>query len=604
MPGIVGLITKMPRALAESQLLRMVEAIRHEDFYETGTWVDESLGVYVGWAARKNSFCHGMPLRNKQGDVVLIFSGEDFPEPGTARRLKERGHALNGSPASYLVQLYKEDPSFPRPLNGMFHGVLVARKHGTAALFNDRYGMHRLSYYESEEGFWFGSESKAILATRPELRSPDPKGLGEFISCGCVLEDRTIFRDIRLLPGGSMWVFRAGQKPEKKTYFDPKEWEEQERLDPHSYKRELQGVFSRNLGRYFNGGEPVAMTLTGGLDTRMIMAWHKAAPETLPCYTFGGMFRDCQDVRVARRVAKVCKQNHQVITVGKEFLSQFARYAERCAYLTEGFMDLYHSPDIYISERARQIAPVKVVGTYGSEIIRHAAMFKPMAPTEGLYQQEFQPYLREAAETYRGVRRAHPVTFAAFRQSPWYHWGVLTLEQSQLTVRSPYLDNDFVRTVYRAPVDDRDDIRLRLIGEGSADLGAIPSDRGVGGNSAGPLSAALRLFLEFTFKAEYAYDYGMPQWVSRIDHAFSALHLERLFLGRHKLFHFRVWYRDALAGFVRETLLDPRALARPYIHRKGLETVVKGHLEGGRNYTMELHKALTMELLHRTFFDA
>jgi asparagine synthase (glutamine-hydrolysing) len=114
----------------------------------------------------------------------------------------------------------------------------------------------------------------------------------------------------------------------------------------------------------------------------------------------------------------------------------------------------------------------------------------------------------------------------------------------------------------------------------------------------------MRLFWEFTFKAEYAYDYGMPQWVSRIDHAFSALHLERLFLGRHKLFHFRVWYRDALAGFVRETLLDPTALARPYIDRKGLETVVKGHLEGGRNYTMELHKALTMELLHRAFFDA
>ena len=277
-----------------------------------------------------------------------------------------------------------------------------------------------------------------------------------------------------------MWVFRGSPKPDKKAYFDTGEWEGQEPLDQQSYQRELQGVFARNLGRYFNGSEPVAMTLTGGLDTRMIMAWLKAAPKSLPCYTFGGMFRDCQDVRVARRVAKVCKQPHEVITVGKEFLSQFARYAERCAYLTEGFMDLYHSPDIYISERARQIAPVKVVGTYGSEIIRHAVMFKPVAPTTGLYQQGFQPYLQQAAETYRGVLRAHPVTFAAFRQSPWYHWGVLTLEQSQLTVRSPYLDNDFVRTVYRAPAEDPDDIRLRLIGCGERRAGSdsIRSRRG------------------------------------------------------------------------------------------------------------------------------
>jgi asparagine synthase (glutamine-hydrolysing) len=45
-------------------------------------------------------------------------------------------------------------------------------------------------------------------------------------------------------------------------------------------------------------------------------------------------------------------------------------------------------------------------------------------------------------------------------------------------------------------------------------------------------------------------------------------HLDRLFLGRHKLLHFRVWYRDALAGYVREMLLDPRSLSRPYIERK------------------------------------
>ena len=83
MPGIVGLITRMPREQAEPVLLRMVETLRHENFYVTGTWVDEALGVYVGWVARKNSACESMPLRDERGDVVLVFSGEEFPEPGT-----------------------------------------------------------------------------------------------------------------------------------------------------------------------------------------------------------------------------------------------------------------------------------------------------------------------------------------------------------------------------------------------------------------------------------------------------------------------------------------------------------------------------------------
>jgi asparagine synthase (glutamine-hydrolysing) len=96
---------------------------------------------------------------------------------------------------------------------------------------------------------------------------------------------------------------------------------------------------------------------------------------------------------------------------------------------------------------------------------------------------------------------------------------------------------------------------------------------------------------------------GMPQGLARVDHALSAFHIERLFLGRHKIFHFRIWYRDALAGYVRDMLLDPRSLGRPYIERKRLQEVVRGHLKGDRNYTYEIHKVLTLELIHRLFLD-
>src|SRR5436309_4598016 len=140
MPGIVGLITKMPRERAVQELHRMAETLRHESFYVTGTWMDETLGVYVGWVARKNSFSDGMPLCNERNDVVLIFSGEEFPEPRTAQRLKELGHTLDPAGSSYLVHCYEEDSSFPSSLNGRFQGVLADRNHGTAMLFNDRYG--------------------------------------------------------------------------------------------------------------------------------------------------------------------------------------------------------------------------------------------------------------------------------------------------------------------------------------------------------------------------------------------------------------------------------------------------------------------------------
>ena len=606
MPGIVGCITRQPRQRAQQQLQQMVAALRHETFYTGGTWAEESEGIYVGWAAHEGSFSHRMPLRNERGDVLLVFSGEEFPPPDTAQRLKERGHEFETDDASYLVHLYEEDPAFPAALNGRFHGLLADQNRKTAVLFNDRYGMHRVYYHESDEAFYFAAEAKAILAICPELRSVEPRSLGEFVACGSVLENRTLFAGVHVLPPASAWVFRNGTIERKASYFHPKEWEDQEQLEPETSYQELRQSFAQNLPRYFHRRQKIAMSMTGGLDTRMVVAWDRPKPSSLPFYTYGGMYRDCQDVIVARELARICEQPYEVIPAGKEFLARFPHYAERAVYLTDGCVEVSRAPDLYLSERARETAPVRMTGLFGGEILRRVHAFKPEAPLPGLFAPEFLGHVRQAGETYAEVLRGHPVSFAVFKQAPWHHYGALALEQTQLPVRSPFLDNDFVRTVFRAPESTLagNQVSRRLIADGNKALLRVPTDRGLGGNRGRLLEGASRACLEFLFKAEYGYDMGMPQWVARLDHFLSFLRLERLFLGRHKISHFRVWYRDTLASYVREMLLDPRSLARPYVERNGVEAVVRGHLQGIRNHTVELHKLLTLEIVHRLFLDS
>ena len=195
---------------------------------------------------------------------------------------------------------------------------------------------------------------------------------------------------------------------------------------------------------------------------------------------------------------------------------------------------------------------------------------------------------------------------AVFRQAPWHHYGLLSLEQTQLTLRSPFLDNELVKLVFQAPDSACQDneVSLRLIEDGNPALKKIRTDRGLAGNHNSLVSAWNQAFFEFTYKAEYAYDYGMPQWVAKVDHLLSPLHLERLFLGRQKFYHFRVWYRDALAKYIQEILLDPRTLSRPYLVGENLETMVKSHVKGNRNYTSAIHTVLTLELMHRLFLDS
>jgi asparagine synthase (glutamine-hydrolysing) len=606
MPGIVGLISRQPRQWAEAQLLRMVESMRHEPFYKTGTWIDEALGVYVGWIEREHSFADGMPLRNESGDTVLIFSGEEFPDPGTSRSLKEKGHVLDIADCSYLVHLAEEDSAFPAGLNGQFHGLLANRARGTATLFNDRYGMHRFYYHEAKDAFYFAAEAKAILEIRPELRSPDWRGLGELVACGCVLKDRTVFKNIYVLPCASAWIFRRGAIESKGCYFSPQEWENQSPMEPEPYYEEVRQIFERTLPRYFNASERIGLSLTGGLDTRMILAWHKPAPGSLPCYTFGGSYRDCRDVRIARQVAKACEQRHEVIPVGTEFLSRFPHYAERSVYLTDGCTAVNHATDLYINALARQIAPIRMTGNYGDQVLRHLCVFRSREPAAGLFRQEFLTQTAAAGETYARIAQGHALTVAAFRQAPWHYHGLLALESSQLSMRTPYVDNELVRTLFRAPASTltNNDLRVRLIGDGSPALSRIRTDLGFAGNGNGLTAELSRRFHRLTMSTEYAYDYGMPQWAAQIDHRLSPLRLDRIFLGRHKFTHFRVWYRDALSKYVREMLLDSRTLSRPYLQRNTVEQIVNGHLGGSRNYTTSIHQILTLEHLHRLFFDS
>jgi asparagine synthase (glutamine-hydrolysing) len=577
----------------------MVATMRHESFYRTGTWIDESLGVYVGWSAIVDSFADGMPLHDRKRELTLIFSGEEYG-------CRSMSVESDESHSAFLLRIAANKSDFVAGLDGIFHGLLADAITGSVTLFNDRYGMHRLCYHESSEGLYFAGEAKAILAARPDLRVPSMQGLGEFLACSCVLENRTIFRDIHVMPAASRWVFHHGALKQKEFYFDPKQWEEQPADDAESWYQGLRESLLKTLPGYFESPQRSAVALTGGMDTRVILAQFGPAAGSVPTYTFGSLFRECRDVKIARKVADVCHQPHQVITVGNEFLRNFPYYAERTVYVTEGGVDVYRAADLYVSEKARQIAPAKIVGTYGSEIVRQAVMFKPMMPADRLFQGEMVAHVRRAYSTYAGIRRVHPVTFAAFRQSPWYHHGVLALEQTQLTVRSPFLANDFVAAVYRAPANlpASEDVRLRLIADGSQDLRRIPSDRGVGG-TLGPLASALaRAWFEFTFKAEYACDYGMPQWAERINSWISPLRLDRIFLGRHKFLHYRVWYREALADYVQEILLDHRTLSRPFLQGTKVEAMVKGHVRGERNSTTAIHKLLTMELLFRQFFDA
>src|SRR5204862_7794185 len=219
--------------------------------------------------------------------------------------------------------------------------------------------------------------------------------------------------------------------------------------------------------------------------------------------------------------------------------------------------------------------------------------FKPGPPQQGVFDPGLECSFGDAAATYAGELQGHRLSFTSFKQAPWYMASKFTVERSQLTYRTPYFDNDLVALAYQTPRELlSNEPALRLIADGNPALGRIGTDRGVALRTIPGLTQILHGYQEFTFKAEYAYDYRMPQWLARLDHTFAPLHLERLFIGRHKFHHFRVWYRDELSQCLREMLLDSNARNRPYLRAHSLEEMLKAYTNGCRNYAFEIHKDL------------
>jgi asparagine synthase (glutamine-hydrolysing) len=216
----------------------------HDEFAHSGHLVMAERALAAGWVAHSGSFADVCPVWNEDRSVCLVLSGEEYSSVEKRDELRAQGHQVSGDDASLLVHLYEErGPSFLRELNGRFSGLLIDLRQEFAILFNDRFGLGRIYVSERPSGLYFASEAKALLALFADLRQFDERGLAELYSVGCVLQNRTLFRNVELLPPGSAWTFHRDGRVEKQRYFDPADWEQQEPLAEEAVPRAIECGF-------------------------------------------------------------------------------------------------------------------------------------------------------------------------------------------------------------------------------------------------------------------------------------------------------------------------------------------------------------------------
>jgi asparagine synthase (glutamine-hydrolysing) len=228
--------------------------------------------------------------------------------------------------------------------------------------------------------------------------------------------------------------------------------------------------------------------------------------------------------------------------------------------------------------------------------------FKSIGLSRELFTQAINQMIDSCASELNGVD-GHPISFAAFKEIPWNLFGSLAAGRSQVTFRTPYLDNEIVALAFQAPesLQKSSLVALHLVKENNPVLAGIPTDRGRGGEIRGLPYVLRRLFCDVTFKLDYIYSERLPNWLAPFDPLIG--HLDTVgILGLHKFLRYRSWLRIELATYLNDALATVRARQMPYWNSDFLERMAKEHVNGRRNYVREINAVLTLGGVERLLF--
>jgi asparagine synthase (glutamine-hydrolysing) len=240
----------------------------------------------------------------------------------------------------------------------------------TLFIVNDRLGLYPLYYSFHNGALLFASGVRSLLVDPALPRNVDHTAVAQFLTFDHLLDDRTLLAQVRLLPQASLLEFADGNlKIERYWEIDyPHDYplcSEQEYMDEFSF------LIRQAVSRQAPGDIPAGILLSGGLDSRMLLAYLiEKGSQPLHSFTWG--IPGCDDARFARELAKKAGSPHHFFELKPDWLLDKAEQAVR---VTDGMGNLVNLHAFATLDAEADLAKVIYKGFLGDAMfgfgIRH-----------------------------------------------------------------------------------------------------------------------------------------------------------------------------------------------------------------------------------------
>jgi asparagine synthase (glutamine-hydrolysing) len=553
MPGLVGYTDKRHRH-GEKMIPGMQKLMKYFDWYiDDRIFSDERICASRTHLGIINQ---GSQPFNANNRFYSWLEGEFYNQD----ELKATYDVSAGNDNELLLNIYIRTRSFEflRNVDGYYAAVIYDKVSGIVYLITDRYGFKPLYWSLINGSLIWTSELKGFLAHADFKIKIDVMAVEQFFDVGYLLENRTWFDGVELMPPAAVLEFNISESAVKVSHYwswsDVKQFKgiakESEIVE------ELGRLFKQSVIKRVNKDERIGITLSGGLDSRAILAAVPDDYRSMQSFTFGQ--NGCHDLLIAKRAALIKKTIHH-----EYFLHHNNWLLPRVdkIWIMDGLINLLHLHGCEFYGEMKKYIDINLSGFLGDAILG------------GSYLSA-----KETLE-YRVRNRGRRFINQA-----------LELAGAYIMQRKPFFDNELFELILSIPERMRANSKIynkMLLITFKEYFISIPWQK-----TGFPISYPVFFMKPLVLS---------NRMLGRLKRGASSIGIKTKDLRNYT--DYAAWIRHEPArSFFENVLLDKNAIYPAYINKANIHNQLQDHLLNKANYDDELCLTLTFEIWLQQIF--
>jgi len=645
MCGIAGIVSLDPK----TRIGPMLESLEHRGRDDQGVWISEPIDSngrraclgHRRLAIIDTSPAGHEPMLSPDGRYVLTFNGEIYNYRELREQLRSLGHQFRtDSDAEVLLAAIAEwSWEAIGKLNGMFAFAVWDNQDRTLTLVRDHVGIKPLYYAFIPERngafgtFVFGSEIKAILATRLIRPEVNPEAVHQFLTFLWSPDPNTLFANVKTVPPAHLLHFHVDEI-KLTQWWDVSFDRIEEGKNEACWRERVLDTLDRVVKMEMVADVPLGSFLSGGIDSSGIVAMmgRHSNGRAISTYTVGIENEDLRydiipdDVRWARRVNEQLKTDYHEIMLKPSVADLLPKLVY---HMEEPPIDMA-IPSYLVSKAARETLTVMLSGMGGDEVfagyprqmaMKIASVFDPVpnllrrplmktvagALPGGLPGKLTAPlrnakkFARSAALDFEDRYLGYGTYFTNDAKHRLYsdEWRTITRDYDPYSAHRAY----FARASEAAPLNQLLYVDLKTF---LPCLNLLTTDKT-------SMAANLEVRVPFLNREMIEMAARMPPRLKLrglkrkyvLKRALEAV-LPKDVVWRKKAGFgapIRSWLRGPLRPLISDLLSEETVQRRGIFRPKEVKRVLDANFSGREDYNLQVFQLLGLELWHRTFID-